>query len=94
MCNKFGKANAGDIDRRAFLQASVAVTTIAAIAVACLRLPELITHDHASFREREPITARMVSEPGSELLLRKQVCHSSMHNSSLPGDRVENWRAL
>ena len=31
MGNKFGKANAGDIDRRAFLQASVAVTTIAAI---------------------------------------------------------------
>jgi carbonic anhydrase len=31
MCNKFGKAKAGDIDRRAFLQASVAVATIAAI---------------------------------------------------------------
>jgi carbonic anhydrase len=31
MCNKFGKTNAGGIDRRAFLQASVAVATIAAI---------------------------------------------------------------
>jgi carbonic anhydrase len=31
MYNKFGKAKAGDIDRRAFLQASVAVATIAAI---------------------------------------------------------------
>jgi carbonic anhydrase len=31
MYNKFGKANTGDIDRRALLQASVAVTTIAAI---------------------------------------------------------------
>ena len=31
MGNKFGKAHAGDIDRRAFLQASVAVATIAAI---------------------------------------------------------------
>ena len=30
MCNKFGKAKAGDRDRRAFLQASVAVATIAA----------------------------------------------------------------
>src|SRR5580765_4903999 len=31
MCNKFGKAKVGDSDRRAFLQASVAVATIAAI---------------------------------------------------------------
>ena len=31
MCKKFGKMNAGHIDRRAFLQASVAVATIAAI---------------------------------------------------------------
>jgi carbonic anhydrase len=31
MWNKYGKAKAGDIDRRAFLQTSVAVTTIAAI---------------------------------------------------------------
>ena len=39
MGHKFGKAKAGDSDRRAFLQASVAVATSAAIGAASAASP-------------------------------------------------------
>jgi hypothetical protein len=42
----------------------------AAVAVAGIRLPEPVIHNHSSFREREPITARLISAPGFALRLR------------------------
>ena len=57
MGNKFGKAKAGDSDRRAFLQASVAVATIAAIGESLGSLAHAAALTRA---QRDQMTAEQV----------------------------------